>query len=102
MSTKNSKLDDEVKCLLKGRPPHPATVWTKPSLINVLVTLATTQQMCKFIDKVICVGNSPFKHRSAVYKIFKLWKSTNEGPREHGRPKKMAVGGAQDEVSNVF
>ena len=34
--------------------------------------------------------------------MFKLSKSTNEGPRDCGRPQKMAVTKAQDTVFKVF
>ena len=102
LSTKQSKLDDQVACLLKGHPTHPATYWNRSSLIDALVTLAPTRRTCEFIDKVISLGNSPYKHRSAVYKMFKLWKSTNEVPCPPGRPQKIAVVEAQDTVSSVF
>ena len=102
ISTKQSKLDDQVVCLLKGHPPHSATYWTRTSHIDALVTLAPTRRTCRFIDKVISLGNSPYKHRSAVYNMFKLWKSKNEVPHPPGRPQKMAVAETQDAMSSIF
>ena len=60
LSTKQSKLDDQVACLLEGHPPHPATYWPRTSLIDALVTLAPTRRTCEFIDRVISLGNSPY------------------------------------------
>ena len=77
-----SQKEQDLGRLLKGIPPHPSTSWSKAELIDALVTLAPTRKSKQFIKKVISLGNSPYKHPSAIYKMFNKWKSNNLEPGE--------------------
>ena len=88
--------------LLRGLPPYPCRVWTKTQLIDALVVLAPKKKVGEFVTKVIQLGNTEYKHRSGIYKMFDKWKASGLPPPSRGRPMSMELDKAQVGVSNVL